>query len=74
MPSDATDLLGKAVDARPWSWGGYDGVYRPILPGESLDGFVLTSYGPPGIRNVEFQPSDESIEAAALPGVEDFRR
>jgi hypothetical protein len=66
VPSDKTTLLGNAIDAG-WSWGDSGGTYKPILPGESLDGFVLTSYGLPGIRKVEFQPSDESIDPLLPP-------
>lgn len=36
-------------------WGGIDGPFL-ILPGQTLEGFQLTSYGLPGIRIVEIQP------------------
>ncbi len=58
------------------SWGA---VYDPslILPGGSLEGFRLTSYGLPGIRNVIVRPDidenslpEEFTEAEKIPELE----
>ena len=37
------------------AWGSEDEPFR-ILPGHTLEGFQLTSYGLPGIRQVEIEP------------------
>ncbi|MBI4822892.1 MAG: hypothetical protein HY805_01505 [Nitrospirae bacterium] len=36
-------------------WGAYDYPYH-LLPGQSLSGFVITSYGLPGIRDIIVEP------------------
>jgi hypothetical protein len=66
VPSDKTNLLGNAITA-VWSHCGSDGTCRPIQPGDSLDSLVLTSYGLPGIRKVEFQPNNKSIDPLLPP-------
>jgi len=38
-----------------YGWGSIDEPYR-IKPGTSLGGFTLTSYGPPGIREILIHP------------------
>jgi hypothetical protein len=66
VPSDDTRLLGKAIKA---AWSGVNQTPTSlegvgISPGDSLDGFVVTSFGPPGIRRMEFQPSLSDLEDA----------
>jgi hypothetical protein len=39
---------------------------REIAPGESLDGFVVTSFGLPGIRRAELQPSEAKLDVAGM--------
>lgn len=45
------------------SWGAIDDPSL-VLPGRTLEGFQLTSYGPPGLRLVEIQPD---IDTDNLP-------
>ena len=54
-PGGEADLLGKVMSAY-WFGSGPMATVRRLLPGETLDGFVLTSFGPPGIRVMELQP------------------
>jgi hypothetical protein len=42
-------------------WGSIDQPFR-ILPGQTREGFQLTSYGLPGIRHVEIRPGVEPPE------------
>jgi hypothetical protein len=60
-------LLPKIIGA---SWKDEDQApdFTRILPGRSLDGFVVTSHGPPGIRSIEFQPPLEELsESRRIP-------
>lgn len=58
--SSGTRLIGNAIKA---SWVGIDsyGESKRIMPGQSVDGFILTSFGLPGIRKVEVQPSPADV-------------
>jgi hypothetical protein len=66
-PSNKASLLGAAIVA---GWLGLSESLdtRSIAPGASLEGFVVTSFGPPGIRSMEFQPSYVDLdEAGQIP-------
>lgn len=57
---------GLGFDAQPpprgfAGWGSIEESFR-ILPGQSREGFQMTSYGPPGIRQVRIEPSVEPPE------------
>lgn len=55
-PNGWTYALGESEDATHGfgSWGALEGFN--ITPGSSLEGFVLTSPAPPGIRSTEVRP------------------
>jgi hypothetical protein len=60
-------LLGKGMAGL---WIGVSETLQStgLGPGGTLDGFVVTSFGPPGIRRIELQPMDvELMQANLLP-------
>lgn len=61
-------LLPKIIGAS-WTDEGQESAVTRIAPGHSLEGFVVTSFGPPGIRSIELQPPVEELaESRKLPG------
>ena len=54
--ADPNRLINRGIEAA-WNPMAFDGVVRSILPGQSLNGFVMSSFGPPGVRAMEVQPS-----------------
>ncbi len=57
-PEGWTSSLGFDAQTPPRGIAGWASIDEPfrILPGQNLQGFQLTSYGLPGIRQVEIQP------------------